>query len=146
LGIYLANKKVITSQSYNYEGMFKKGNLSTILEHMWPITVKELGDGFVIGTERVVTKASGTFRNPLSSAHTLFLYDECLLDAKVTSATGVPDSLRQQVWMGADEVSVKLKSTQQAVIVWGTPSDRFDAVQPLKSDQMTHQLQEGHAK
>jgi hypothetical protein len=114
--------------------MFKKGNLSTILEHMWPITVKELGDGFVIGTERVVTKASGTFRNSLSSTHTLFLYEECLLVAKVPSATGVPDSLRRQVWMGAGEVSVQLKSTQQAVIVWGTPSDRFDVAQPLKSD------------
>lgn len=102
--------------------MFKKGKLPTILEHMWPITVKELGDGFVIGAERVVTKASGTFRNegPRSSTATLFLYEECLLVAEVTSAGGVPTSLQQQVWMGAREVSVQLKSTQQAVIVWNT--------------------------
>ena len=32
------------------------------------------------------------------------------------------------------EVSVQLKSTQQAVTVWGTPDNRFDAVQPIKSD------------
>jgi hypothetical protein len=112
--------------------MFKKGSKRpTILEHMWPITVKELGDGFVIGTERVVTKASGTFRNPHTfPTHnsTLFLYEECLLVAEVRRAAGVPDNLREQVWMDTvGEVSVRLKSTQQAVIVWGAPSGRSDA-------------------
>ena len=36
--------------------------------------------------------------------------------------------------MGDGQVSVQLKSTRLAVIVWGTPDDRFDVVQPIKSD------------
>jgi hypothetical protein len=36
--------------------------------------------------------------------------------------------------MGDGQVSVQLKSTRLAVTVWGTPDDRFDVVQPIKSD------------
>ena len=70
--------------SYMYEGMFPNGTRPTILQHMWPITVKELGDGFVIGMERVVTKATGTFRNA-GLHYTVHVYQDCLLVASVSS-------------------------------------------------------------
>ena len=64
--------------SYMYKGMFPNGTRPTILQHMWPITVKELGDGFVIGTERVATKATGTFSNA-GSHYTVHVYQDCSL-------------------------------------------------------------------
>jgi hypothetical protein len=104
--------------SENYDGMFPKlPDRPTIWEHMWPITVIELGDGFVIGRERVVTKASGSFVAPSgTSGHTLFLYEQCLLVSTATAqgTTGESVSLED------GQVAVHLKPGQQAVIVWGS--------------------------
>jgi hypothetical protein len=88
---------------------------------MWPITVAELGDGFVIGVERVVTKASGIFISPAgTSGHTLYLYEQCLLVGTATAEEGIAGS-----WVTVEdqEVVVSLKPGQQAVIVWGGKSD-----------------------
>jgi hypothetical protein len=102
--------------SYNYDGMLDKDpDKPTIWEHMWPITVIELGDGFVIGREKVVTKASGTFAAPkASNSHTVHLYEQCLL---VGTATERQPSGGIRVTVG--QVVVALRPGQQAVIVWG---------------------------
>ena len=44
--------------SYSYQGMFPRGPQSTIMQVMWPITIIEIGAGFVLGRERAVTKVS----------------------------------------------------------------------------------------
>ena len=105
--------------SENYDGMFPKlPDRATIWEHMWPITVIELGNGFVIGRERVVTKASGTFVAPArTSGHILFLYDQCLLIGTATAQQGISG---ESVSVEDGEVAVYLKPGQQAVIVWGS--------------------------
>ena len=105
--------------SENYDGMFPKfPDLPTIWEHMWPMTVIELGDGFVIGRERVVTKASGTFVAPArtSGHHTLFLYEQCLLIGTAGLHQGIAG---ESVLVEDGQVAVTLKPGQQAVIVWG---------------------------
>lgn len=90
----------------------------TIWEHMWPITAVELGDGFVIGRERVVTKASGTFVAPTgTSGHTLFLYEQCLLVGTATAQHGISG---ESVSVEDTHVAVNLKPGQQAVIEWGS--------------------------
>jgi hypothetical protein len=105
--------------SENYDGMFPKlPDRPTIWEHMWPITVIELGDGFVIGRERVVTKASGTFVAPtISSGHALFLYDQCLLIGTANAQQGING---ESVSVDDGQVVVNLKPGQQAVIVWAS--------------------------
>ena len=104
--------------SENYDGMIPKlPELPTIWEHMWPITAIELGDGFVIGRERVVTKASGVFTAPAgTSGHTLFLYQECLLVGTATAKQPIDGG---SVSVEDGQVTVVLKPGQQAVIVWG---------------------------
>ena len=103
--------------SENYDGMFAKlPDLPTIWEHMWPITVIELGDGFVIGNERVVTKSTGTFVAPAgTSGHTLYLYEQCLLVGTATAKQGIDGGSVED-----GKVAVSLKPGQQAVIVWGS--------------------------
>jgi hypothetical protein len=105
--------------SENYDGMFPKTpDLPTIWESMWPITVVELGDGFVIGLERVVTKASGTFVAPAGAGehHVVFLYEQCLLVGTATRNKGIGGG---SITVGDEKVAVSLKPQQQAVIVWG---------------------------
>ena len=73
--------------------------------------------GFVIGRERVVTKASGTFVAPArTSGHTLFLYEQCLLIGTAGLHQGIAG---ESVLVEDGEVAVTLKPGQQAVIVWG---------------------------
>lgn len=99
---------------------------------MWPITVVELGDGFVIGRERVVTKASGTFHGSNSSAAgRIFLYEDCLLvgsspvglQRATAEGGGAAELIAGKVWStttrsGVPEVAVQLAANQQCVIVW----------------------------
>jgi hypothetical protein len=107
--------------SENYDGMIPKlPDLPTIWEHMYPITAIELGDGFVIGRERVVTKASGVFiAPPGTSGHKLFLYEQCLLVGTATAKHGI-DGGSAVMSVEDEKVTVVLKPEQQAVIVWGS--------------------------
>ena len=119
--------------SENYDGMFpKQPDLPTVWEHMWPITVIELGDGFVIGNERVVTKASGTFVAPAGTrGHTLYLYEQCLLVRTATAEKGIDGG---SVAVEDGKVAISLKPGQQAVIVWGrlkTDDRRASAAVPV---------------
>ena len=63
-----------------YQGTLPKvaSNTSTILTHLYPMTPIELGDGFVIGKDKVLTKASGIFRNGRGSKAIVCLYEECV--------------------------------------------------------------------
>jgi hypothetical protein len=112
---------------------------------MYPTTLKELGEGYVIGTERVVTKASGTFKNSGSPDYTVYLYQDCLLVGTAVRTSNdddgggrvnggganggggggrlvVPVELQPHVFdAGPDGAAVSLHPDQQAVIVWATP-------------------------
>ena len=103
---------------------------STIQTHLFPITAIELGEGFVIGSDKVVTKVSGTFRHDVRPAvpHNpstprqatvthVYLYEDCL-EVAVLQAGGV---LRPGVHISSagDEVQLVLLPTQQAIILWG---------------------------
>ena len=47
------------------------GEHSTIQTYLFPITVIELGEGFVIGSDKIVTKKSGTFRKDAATPKAL---------------------------------------------------------------------------
>lgn len=47
------------------------GGHSTIQTYLFPITVIELGEGFVIGSDKIVTKISGTFRKDVATPNAL---------------------------------------------------------------------------
>ena len=76
---------------------------STIMTHLFPITPIELGPGFVIGTDRLITKVSGVFHAPNSSqAAAVYVYADCLqvaergacrsrIDREANSASRKPD-------------------------------------------------------
>ncbi len=58
---------------------------STIMTHLFPIT-PELGPGFVIGTDRLITKVSGVFHAPNSSqTAAVYVYVDCLQVAEASS-------------------------------------------------------------
>ena len=105
---------------------------STIQTYLFPITVIELGEGFVIGSDKVVTKVSGTFRqevrpaaphnsvNPGHAAATrVYVYDACL-EVAALRAGGSTVSPSVQISAAGDEVQLTLLPAQQAIILWGT--------------------------
>ena len=72
----------------------KQPAVPTINERMWPITVKELGEGFVIGRERAVTKVSGSFRNADSLGnYSVFVYQDCFLTKTVLAPHSSPQEM-----------------------------------------------------
>ena len=76
---------------------------------MVPTTAVEIGEGFVVGLERTITKLSGTYRPPPGASTPLsrskiYLYDDCLLVAPPTT--------------GPLEVHIELMYGQLVVIVW----------------------------
>lgn len=91
---------------------------STLHTHLFPITPIELGDGFVIGSEKVITKVSGTFRNAAAKTAVVYVYEDCQEIAE--ARTGGPAVAGVRV--GPGEVAVELATHQQAVVVWGRPS------------------------
>ena len=98
-----------------YEGMFpKRNNTPTVLSHLYPITVIELGEGFVIGTTKALTKASGVFSNQAATSATVLLFTDCYLSDTATPS-GPPVT---GVTIDRGTVSVKLQPTQQALIMW----------------------------
>jgi hypothetical protein len=107
-----------------YEGMFpKRNNTPTILSQLYPITVTELGEGFVVGTDKVLTKASGVFQSDWAKDPTVLLYEDCFLVATATIAgPAVPGVLIGHVSPTTMEVAIKLEPTQQALILWKADS------------------------
>ena len=111
---------------------------STIQTYLFPITVIELGEGFVIGTDKVVTKVSGTFRqevrtavshnsvNPGHAAVTrVYLYDACL-EVAALRAGGSAVSPGVQISAAGDEVQLTLLPSQQAIILWASRDSTDD--------------------
>jgi hypothetical protein len=95
--------------SMGYNGLWKNGTGANIYATMVPTTAVEIGEGFVIGLERTITKNSGVYKPPSSSApglshSTIYMYDQCLLSGPPTK--------------GGLVVQLKLTLGQIAVIVW----------------------------
>ena len=111
--------------SEQYQGTLPKvaSTSSTILTHLYPMTPIELGEGFVIGKEKVLTKASGIFRNGRGSKATGYLYEECVEVAVFSTddEDGREGAVQVQVVPG--EVTIQLLPNQAAVVVWELPSD-----------------------
>ena len=74
--------------SEQYGAALPKSDRPTILTHLWPFTPIELGDGFVIGREKVLTKASGKFQSATGANATVYVYKDCVEVAAVTAADG----------------------------------------------------------
>eukprot|EP01052_Picozoa_sp_SAG31_P029018 SAG31_NODE_2850_length_4998_cov_3.096346_4_plen_827_part_00 len=55
--------------SMSYGALWHNDARENVYAHMMPTTAIEIGEGFVIGIERVVTKRSGTYRRPNSSIY-----------------------------------------------------------------------------
>jgi hypothetical protein len=89
---------------------------STIMTHLFPITPIELGAGFVIGTDKVITKVSGVFQNSGRPVATVFVYEECLQVAKASSGGGAAVA---GVTIRRGEVTLELQPVQAAVVLWG---------------------------
>ena len=71
--------------------LVNSSTLSTIMTHLFPITPIELGPGFVIGTDRLITKVSGVFHAPNSSqTAAVYVYKDCLQVADASSGGRVP--------------------------------------------------------
>jgi hypothetical protein len=95
-----------------YDGLFYNTTKPNIIATMYPTTVVEIGEGFVIGRERTVTKRSGRYSPPahlpaLADAYvssTLFVYQDCY-ELSATKGAGL-------------DVAVQLAPGQIAVIVW----------------------------
>ena len=73
------------------------GGLSTIQTYLFPIIIIELGQGFVIGSDKILTKVSGTFRKgggvpyPRGASKQVthvYVYEECLEVAVVRAGVG----------------------------------------------------------
>ena len=89
---------------------------STIMTHLFPITPIELGPGFVIGTDRLITKVSGVFHAPNSSqAAAVYVYADCLQVAEASSGGPAVAGVR----FGPGEVTLELRAAQAAVVLWG---------------------------
>ena len=88
--------------------------------HMMPTTAIEIGEGFVLGRERTVTKRSGVYRPPsfpgtfdfniddANISTTIYRYTHCLLSETKRTSVGTLSG-----------VELELAPTEVAVIVWG---------------------------
>ena len=85
---------------------------STLHSYLFPITPIELGEGFVIGSDRLVTTASGQFHNAKATGAAVYIYADCLEVARTS------DGPVAGVKVGKGEVTIELTSEQQAVVVW----------------------------
>jgi hypothetical protein len=88
---------------------------STIMTHLFPITPIELGPGFVIGTDKVITKVSGVFQNSSAQTATVFLYKDCLQVAEASSGGATVAG----VHIRRGEVTLQLHPAHAAVVLWG---------------------------
>ena len=116
--------------SEQYGGLLPKVNdTPTILSHLYPITVVELGEGFVIGTEKILTKASGIFRRTdglLTSstrkkkhgAPVVLLFQDCFLKAAVLANTSTTPTRGVEFSRGDTQVAIDLQPNHQALVLW----------------------------
>ena len=92
--------------SASYGGLFANSSVPTIYAQLMPTTALQLGEGFVLGKERAVTKVPGRYVAPAASAKTrskTYLYRDCFL----VGATS-----------GGAEVELELEPGLIAIIVW----------------------------
>jgi hypothetical protein len=83
---------------------------------MVPITVTELGRGFVVGRERVVTKVNRTFTAPAGhSGSSIYIYEAGVLVREEQGGTAV----KLVINGGPDTRSDR----QMAIIVWKSAAD-----------------------
>ena len=89
---------------------FKYFHGDHVLKKCFPITVKEVWPGYIVGKKKIVTMSSGRYSFDRDKALTAFIYSgsKALLHSKITSAQRAD---------GKHEISLKLTSDQVAVIV-----------------------------
>ena len=96
--------------SMGYDGLWPNTTAPNIYGQMTPTTPVEIGEGFVIGLERVITSRAGLFVPPTGAGPytkaTVYVYTKCFLGS-VTEHAGT--SVRLD-WLGSRDI---------AVIVWG---------------------------
>jgi hyaluronoglucosaminidase len=105
--------------SISYGGYFQNRTAPTIYSQMMPTTALEIGEGYVIGAERTITKTSGRYSAPTTgkySSSTVYLFEDCYQVATVD---------------GVLEVELTLQPRHIAIIVW-RPAPPFSS--PLKLD------------
>jgi hypothetical protein len=80
------------------------GAKSEVLKHFFPLTITALGQGYIIGEERVVTAVSGTFRPTSAKGNgSLFLFDA---EGKLTTTQDVNLATEIQVDVPSDGLAV----------------------------------------
>ena len=88
---------------------------STIMTHLFPITPIELGAGFIIGTDKVITKVSGISRQSSRSNATVFVYEECQQVAEAHGGGASVDGVK--IHPGGVKIQFS-QPKQAAVVVW----------------------------
>ena len=87
--------------------MWHNDTKENVYGHMMPTTAVEIGEGFVIGLERTITKVSGTYTPPKSTSATgatIYFYERCMLQRTSTTALTT--------------IRLHLQSHEIAIIVW----------------------------
>lgn len=93
--------------SIHYDGLFYNSTTPKIYATMAPTTAVEIGEGFVLGLERAITKVSGAYEAPAGRGFTrslTYTYNDCELAHPPAS--------------GGTDVTLALQPRQIAVIVW----------------------------
>ena len=112
--------------SAGYGGLWHNTSTANIFSAITPITATEVGEGFLLGEERAVTKVSGVYRAPPSTprntSHVVLMFRHCYLEGKVI--------VREPT------VKVAVGQGMIAVIVWGAKTAELHPVGPqaLKVD------------
>jgi hypothetical protein len=91
--------------SISYGNLWFNDTRENVYGHMMPTTAVEIGEGFVIGLERTITKVSGIYTAPKSTTGaTIYFYERCMLQRKSTSALKT--------------IQLHLERHEIAIIVW----------------------------
>ena len=112
--------------SMTYGSLWKNDTRDNVYSQMVPTTPIEIGEGFVIGLERIVTKRSGTYTAPRTTADvftgsTIYRYQQCL---------------KMSDEKGGLTVNLQLAAGEIAIVVWGATRQHEQAT-PLKTDDST---------
>ena len=93
--------------SISYGGMWRNTSVPNIYSQMMPTTALEIGEGYVIGRERTVTKKSGRYGAPSAAVtgSVVHLFEDCYLAGTVSAGP---------------EVELALEPRHIAVLVWQT--------------------------
>eukprot|EP01052_Picozoa_sp_SAG31_P033612 SAG31_NODE_3822_length_3852_cov_2.137490_2_plen_255_part_00 len=102
--------------SFGYDGLFRNDPRRTCYTAMFPITVVEIGPGFVIGVERLVSSSEGTFHKPQDAAKRRGPDP----DAGSILYFGDGGFLTRQTHFNENTVSLTLRGNDRmAIVVWG---------------------------